>query len=48
MKNKKYESVIAEIIYLNLADCLTVSVAGDYVGDELPEGAIHMSPWAQT
>lgn len=48
MKNKKYESVIAEIIYLNLADCLTVSVAGDYEGDELPEGAIHISPWAQT
>ena len=45
MKKIKYEAMIAKIIYFKAADCLTVSVAGDYEGDELPEGAIHMSPW---
>ncbi|MBQ9112795.1 MAG: hypothetical protein IJY08_04365 [Clostridia bacterium] len=41
---KKYEKATANVLVLEALDVITMSVAGAYEGEELPDGIIRLDP----
>lgn len=42
---KIYSCPIADIIIFKISDVIAVSNAGDYSGEDLPDGRIVINPW---